>query len=677
MAAYIQSSVNPVLISAWSLIQKKTVQISWSTDSPFLGYVYLSIDGGPEKIFDGSPSGKVSNSTPPPSIDIEFGKTYDFRLKRNSMLNPVLATLRLKGEEKLGTTAGLAKVIKEMVPRSQHIFGLHVYPGIDSVRIKFRTRQATGAAVEITNDVTQKVVAFALSAGTNQVHDVKIAKGVNLTPESLKMGTPHSFKIVAPQLPGSLTTKESVLPGKFRTGGRNATVFFNRIIVHNDGDPGARLADGDFTFWFGAGDVDDIVALGEDNYGEEAIGSGEFRDVNKEVFIGDSPVGMWVQALAFENDIGYEFGFSGPGTRGPGLPLDPGVTCEDWNDGDGVFATVTQHFDFSHLADEVEDRLFEMTNHSCAIHFTVACRLRVEAFLGSLVEPFIKKSGPPPRSPLPRVAMIRNPGDRVFVGTGSDRALSLRLAPGGALFARTPSNKPSASKGRRTRIAGEFAGPVTVVASSEDQFRLFTLDRDGGVSHKAFSRDVPQNEEWESLGGEFVGSIAAAVGPDGRIEIFGLSRDGVVSHRTLSAESAGPAVSDWQRIGDGIGGSLTAFTTPRGVSVVARDRDGEVLHKLRRGNEWRPAGREWQSLGAAPAGPLFAELVEDDVVVLAVLAEDESIMLRPWRNYPDAPRDDWRSVGTINSLLESRLSLIEPSPEKDTLAASSATNGKT
>jgi hypothetical protein len=137
-----------------------------------------------------------------------------------------------------------------------------------------------------------------------------------------------------------------------------------------------------------------------------------------------------------------------------------------------------------------------------------------------------------------------------------------------------------------------------------------------------------------------------------------------VLHRTLSAAGSGQALTDWQLIGDGVGGSLNAFTSRRGVSVVAVSRKGEVLHKLLRDNAWHPAGHKWQALGAAPTGPLSAELVEDDIVVLAVLAEKETIHLLPWRNYPETPAGDaWQTVGTINSLLDARLSLIEaPAP---------------
>jgi hypothetical protein len=675
MATFIHSSVNPVLISIWSPTQKKTVQITWDTGSTVLGIVHLSKDGLDQGIFDGGPSGRRSNTTTPgvPEIEIELGKTYDFQLKAATMLAPVLATLRLKGEEKLGTTVVLAtKFLQEMLPASQHIFGLHVFPGIDSVRIKFRTRQASTGFVEIKNENRPHPVAVALLPAGNHVHDVLIAPHGNFgTPHPLEQDTNHSFRIVATALPGSKIPGDKTVTGLFRTGGRTAQVFFDRILVHEDSDPGFLLGGGDFEFYFGAGDVDTEANLGnEEIYGRESIESGEFRDVNRVVTVPSAPVRLWTQVHAYEDDTVFlEF----RPTQVTSF-ASPGSTCGAGSD--GPEATVTQHFDFSDLTDGIEETRFEMSNHSCPIHFTVTGRVRFEAHSGALLQPFIKRSAP--RSPVPRVATLLNAGDRVIVGAGSGIAHSVRVAPGGAAFVATSSRKPAARVDRWTRIGGEVEGPLTVVASGADRLSLFTLGADGAVAHKSWSRDVPSNDQWEPLGGAFVGPLAAAVAPDGRIEIFGLGRDGSVFHRTLNAAEGGRAASDWEVIGEGVGGSLTAFSSPRGVSVVALGRGGEVLHKLRRGNDWRPAGREWQSLGAAPAGPLSAELVEDDIAVLAVLAEDETVHLLPWRNYPDTPPvDGWQRVGTINSLLDARLSLIEPAIEKGTRGDTSLGNKAT
>src|SRR2546422_10945890 len=161
MAASIKANPNPVLISVWSL--GLNAVISWDTGGSAFGRVYRSIDGGAEEFFDGT-------SEPPATARnlrsgmkkqyIELGTTYDFRLKSTTMLFPVLATVRIKGEEKLGTTAGLAKILEERIPASQYIYGVRVTPGIDSVSIQFRTRQAAPCFIENTNDNTHAIVAL-------------------------------------------------------------------------------------------------------------------------------------------------------------------------------------------------------------------------------------------------------------------------------------------------------------------------------------------------------------------------------------------------------------------------------------------------------------------------------------------------------------------------------------
>ncbi len=70
----------------------------------------------------------------------------------------------------------------------------------------------------------------------------------------LAQHTDYTFHIFAPTAPGSLSKTAAEETGLFRTGFRNAQVFFDHIFVHTDGDPGA-LGDGDFTFDMGTGDT--------------------------------------------------------------------------------------------------------------------------------------------------------------------------------------------------------------------------------------------------------------------------------------------------------------------------------------------------------------------------------------------------------------------------------------
>ena len=68
-------------------------------------------------------------------------------------------------------------------------------------------------------------------------------------------------------------------------------------------------------------------------------------------------------------------------------------------------------------------------------------------------------------------------------------------------------------------------------------------------------------------------------------------------------------------------------------------------------------GSTWQTIGAAPPGALSAECI-DEVVVLAVLSDDETVHAAPWREYPEPPPGlEWTTLGTMNELISARYSL--------------------
>jgi hypothetical protein len=166
----------------------------------------------------------------------------------------------------------------------------------------------------------------------------------------------------------------------------------------------------------------------------------------------------------------------------------------------------------------------------------------------------------------------------------------------------------------------------------------------------------------------FVGPVAAAAGADGRIELFARDEDGSVAHRTLDDPQRGQLEEEWERVGGGIGGSIAALFSPRtGLSLFALGRDGEVLHKRRPPQEeWEPEGLEWETLGVASDGTLSAEWVEDGVLLLAVVAEDETVRVLAWPHYPDEPpREGWQVIGTVNSLLQAQIPGRESAPVPD------------
>lgn len=185
---------------------------------------------------------------------------------------------------------------------------------------------------------------------------------------------------------------------------------------------------------------------------------------------------------------------------------------------------------------------------------------------------------------------------------------------------------------------------------------LFGLSAEGAVLYKTHEPHARPDTDWQTLGGAFIGRVIAATGEEGRTELFALREDGTVSHRTLTER--GQPQADWEEIGGGIADAMAAlFSSRTGLSLFALGRGGEVLYKRRPLNEeWRPAGREWETLGVASDGLLSAEWVGDEALLLAVVAKDETVRVLVWPTYPDAPRAGWQIVGTVNSLLQARLS---------------------
>ena len=59
-------------------------------------------------------------------------------------------------------------------------------------------------------------------------------------------------------------------------------------------------------------------------------------------------------------------------------------------------------------------------------------------------------------------------------------------------------------------------------------------------------------------------------------------------------------------------------------------------------------------LGTASDGLLSAEWIGEDGLLLAVVAEDETVRTLAWPSYPETapPREGWQVIGTVNSLLQ-------------------------
>jgi hypothetical protein len=658
----ISATPNPVLINAWGVATKRKTTITWSTGSSTIrGQVWLSTDGGTATLFDGDPAtGSLGNKTPAPAHEMEAGQTCDFQLwevkVQGGKLTKVqqLVNVSVRAEEKLGLPQSFIEMMRKRIPAMQGIHDVSVAPGIESVMISFRTRQPTRAFVELSRgpDTVGVKVEFLDDPAT--VHNFLFSTDTGLT-APLAQATDFGFRIVAPAMPGSLGPRDAETTGAFRTGSRTATLFFDSVKVRNRGEAGC----GEFTFRFGAGDVDTEGNLGTvEQWGEGDVCSGDPVGLNRVITIPGAPPRLWATVTAWEDDssvvdivfapsegtglVGTFPGFDEPGSHG----------FESYA---GAYADVTTHFDLSDSADP--ETPFQMVTGDFGIAYSVFGRLTVATTAGEVLLPATKRSARPYRD-VPRIASLLDAGDGAMVGVEGAPHQLVNFGPDGHLYFKAVSGV-NATDGRWLRIGGEVRGPVTVVASN-GHLSLFRLGPDGGVLHKTVSAAARPDDDWQALGGTFVGPIAAAVVNDG-IELVALDSNGRVFHRRLDDAGGRAVPGDWRFIGSGVSGEIAVLSSAQtGLSVFARGREGDILGKRRHRDRWSPGEEKWDSLGAAPAGSFSAGFVDDDVVVLAVLGPDETVRVLPWRRYPDAPRDDrWRVVGTLDSLLKARMSLIK------------------
>jgi hypothetical protein len=651
MAATISANPNPVLFPSPHLgTLPRNTRITWDTGANNIrGRVFLSLNGGPEEVFDGNARRGGSKDRA-----VQFGQTLEFRLRQDNPASTLLATVTVTTEKTAGLPAVVIDVNNLAGGYSQGIYNLTVTPSVDAVTITFRTRQPTEPFIEIINEDTGKPVYVSKKSGKRQVHQMNMAS--ESPGNRLAQNAQHSYRIEADAMPGSPDQTKAVATGTFRTGSRTAEIFFDTIHVRNDGDPGLKGA-GEFTFTFSAGDIrgsDTGVPLGNvESWGEGDIDAGEDVAVNRVVTIPAAPRGLWVHVSAEENDKSFFVPPYGLCTFGTVVSSSPGSFGKET--GECTVAGVTEHFDISQTIGGTSERPFEMHTGNFAIAYDVFGRLRVEAHAGEWFQRFAEGRRPLPYAQTVGAVSSVSPNKNVTFIQKQNRAQRVVLGPGGAVYHQV-LGEDSRAEGSWANLGGRFEGPVTAVATGPERVILFGLSPEGAILYKSHAADARAEEDWQSLGGAFVGSLAAAAGADGVIDLFARSADGSVSHRTLSER--GEPKSQWDPIGAGIGGSMAAlFSFRTGLSLFALGRGGEVLYKRRPPNEeWQPVGWEWESLGVASDGLLSVEWVGDEAVLLAVVAEDETVHVLAWPGYPDPPPpEDWQLVGTVNSLLQGRL----------------------
>ena len=319
---------------------------------------------------------------------------------------------------------------------------------------------------------------------------------------------------------------------------------------------------------------------------------------------------------------------------------------------------MTDHFDIGEMLVGPSESPFQMSTVNFSIAFDVSGLLSVEAHAGEWFAGPVGPLRPHLFSQTVTAFSVRS-GQSAMVAGARGRPHTVILGPDGAVYHQATAHDPLASEnGSLTNLGGRFEGRLTVVPAGNERVSLFGLSPEGGVLHKTHAPDAHPDEDWQTLGGSFIGPVTAAAGADGKVELFALDEDGTVAHRTLADPQRAEPEEEWERVGAGIGGSLAALFSPRtGLSLFALGRGGEVLHKRRPPQEeWEPEGPEWETLGVASDGTLSAEWVGDEVLLLAVVAEDETVRVLAWQHYPaEPPREGWQVVGTVNSLLQAQI----------------------
>ena len=185
---------------------------------------------------------------------------------------------------------------------------------------------------------------------------------------------------------------------------------------------------------------------------------------------------------------------------------------------------------------------------------------------------------------------------------------------------------------RWSRLAKATTAPITVV-QGEHGPRIFSLDDKG----RALTLDK-DSDDWRPIGGGFVGRLLAVSGLRGPI-LVGLDQHGAVHQSDGDGE--------WRRVAEGVTGDLSVFASGDGVALVARGHGDEVMYHSDKDEEWRklgrgPRGRLWAA--ATPGGPAFAVLRSDETLAVAAYGDASASL-------------DWREAGSINDLLDMRLSL--------------------
>ena len=645
----ISASPNPVGVYAPSTGQATTM-VSWNTESAANGTVSYSENGGLDQpLGGGMPAGDVW-------LPVNLGSTYRLSLKVPGGVaggggapveveSAMVTTFDLRAE----IAAGFSQAYVPKL-RPQMITNLVVKPGIDTVRLSFRTTFPTIPTTELRDSAGNWIDGrMPLFGGLRKRHEVEFG-----FEEALALNHEHSFKIEAFAPPGAnISPNKAVVEGKFITGRRHVDVMFETLDVHDDGDSGGA---GEFRIRFTAGDVATGAQLGNYAYFAGDISDDDPPiDLGKTLSLTDAHRKLWVEVLAHENDheLGIKHLLVWP------TPYDgPSGIYRD----DGVEEIVRLVIDVDVDTDPGRWMIpFELRTGDWPLDFVVTGHLGVHAFEGTFISTKIGKLGPPSQSS----AYLTEPGSIAVLAVGGvgERTEDVGIGGDGAFYHRSRRRQRAGTGGGSGWTRVELPGRGTpAIAASGKTLDLIDLDARGGVILCRFDPSRPKSAKWRKLGGNFQHVIPAlkfgkTKGAEPGLILFGIADDGDLFVRDAHGDG-----TDWDRLGDRPVRAVAPVSAP-GVraALCAVSDSGALLHFEQRGGRWRqqelarvPGDGQTQLLTTAfidqTDGKASKSRSRD--LIIAAMSEEYRVRALRWPDYPaGSPETRWQDLGPVQGLL--------------------------
>lgn len=652
-------TASPDAVGFYGTSGTATTIVNWNTELTVPGLVFVAVGGLIEKKLAGQQAAGARRGTLP--LKVTYPYFYYLSLKRADNLKEIAHTVVTTFDLRQQLAENFASSYLPQL-RPQMITHLVVKPGVDTVRISFRTTRPTIPTTELRDNNGKWVDGrLPLFGGLQTVHEARF--GLD---RPLALNTKHTFKIEAFGATGKKNSpNKAIVTGEFMTGTRNVDVMFETLNVHDDGDPGPR-GKGEFMFSFGVGDAATGALIGEPAFfpdtGKADISDDDPPiDLGKKISMAPAPRRLWLQVVGKEHDRTIL-----PWETGLGLGIRP--TFEETGSSyHGL--EVSQQADVTTILDlgSTPGRRmipFEMKTGDFPVDFVVTGHVAVDAFVGSTISPKFAKSLPVGRSS----AYLTEPGGamRLVVAGISERSALVALGADGALYHRSlaPELPAQADGGGWTRIELPGRGTPVVVASVPGMLDVIDLDDDGSVIHCEYDLQKSKGGKWRKLGGKFreihpavSTGKARAAGPN--VTLFGVAADGGVHVRDAYSED-----QSWDRLGDQpVRAVAPVCVTGLGTSLFAVGDDGTLVHHTKRNGRWRAEALGERVPGEIPTQLLTAVVIDEvdgkdpksmrRVLVIGAMSEDHRVRVLGWPAYPTgAPEKRWKELGSVQELLD-------------------------